>query len=136
MTGFVYDLLFSLPLGVLLLLLRIEVFGVNSGIQEQVLFGLVIGFGILVSAIKAADKRIKIAAILTFFAAGIRVFFYFYKREGGWNILLEILFALICVLISFVTGLLVRLICKNTYKKRLDIMSRIYHDDDEDDYSF
>ena len=44
--------------------------------------------------------------------------------------------SVVTVIFSILTGLLVRLICKNTYKKRLDIMSRIYHDDDEDDYSF
>ena len=44
--------------------------------------------------------------------------------------------SVVTVVFSILTGLLVRLICKNTYKKRLDIMSRIYHDDDEDDYSF
>ena len=44
--------------------------------------------------------------------------------------------SVVTAVFSILTGLLVRLICKNTYKKRLDIMSRIYHDDDEDDYSF
>ena len=44
--------------------------------------------------------------------------------------------SVVTVVFSILTGLLVRLVCKNTYKKRLDIMSRIYHDDDEDDYSF
>ena len=44
--------------------------------------------------------------------------------------------SVVTVVFSILTGLLVRLICKNTYKKRLDIMSRIYHDDDEDDCSF
>lgn len=108
MVGFIYDLLFSLPIGVLLLLIRSQLFGINSGIKESALFGLVIGTCIFISAVKAADKRIKIAAILTFFAAGIRVFFYFYKKEGGWNILLEIVFALICTLVSFIIGLLIK----------------------------
>ena len=44
--------------------------------------------------------------------------------------------SVIAIGLAVLTGLLVRMICKNTYKKRLDIMSRIYHDDDEDDYSF
>ena len=44
--------------------------------------------------------------------------------------------SVVTVVFSILTGLLVRLICKNTYKKRLDIMSRIYHDDDDEDYSF
>lgn len=44
--------------------------------------------------------------------------------------------SVVTVVFSIFTGFLVRLICKNTYKKRLDIMSRIYHDDDDDDYSF
>ena len=44
--------------------------------------------------------------------------------------------SVIAICLAVLTGLLVRMICKNTYKKRLDIMSRIYHDDDDEDYSF
>ena len=39
----------------------------------------------------------------------------------------------VAALCSILTGLLVRMICKNTYKKRLDIMSNIYRHDDDDE---
>ena len=44
--------------------------------------------------------------------------------------------SVVTIVFSVLTGVLVRIICKNTYRKRLDMMSRIFHDDDEDDYSF